>query len=80
MNTKYITSNVYGNSDFMLSAIQRMGNEPVPVGLDFKKFANYEIESVTNEDATQYTIVLTIVPVVVALCAGVFVIVRRKNR
>ena len=80
MNNKYITSNVYGNSDFMLSAIQKMGNEPVPVGLDFKKFANYEIESVTNEDATQYTIVLTVVPVVVALCAGVFVIVRRKNR
>lgn len=80
MNNKYITSNVYGNTDFMLSAINLCGNEPVPVGLDFKKFANYEIESVTNEDATQYTIVLTLVPVLISLCAGVFVIVRRKNR
>ena len=77
---KYVQSNVYGNNDFLLSAIQMSGREPVPTGLDFKEFANYEIESVTAEDATQYTLVLTIVPVVIALCAGVFVIVRRKNR
>ena len=80
LNNKYITSNVYGNDDFMLSALQMSGREPVPVGLDFKKFANYEIESVTTEEATQYTLVLTLVPIFVALCAGVFVIVRRKNR
>ena len=80
LNNRYIESNVYGNSNFMLSALQMSGREPVPVGLDFKKFANYEIESVTTEDATQYTLVLTLVPILVALCAGVFVIVRRKNR
>lgn len=80
MLEKYIQSNVYGNNDFLLSSIHMAGREPVPTGLDFKKFANYEIESVTSEDATQYTVVLTVVPVFVALCAGVFVIVRRKNR
>ena len=80
MNSKYITSNVYGNSDFMLSALQMSGREPVPVGLDYKKFANYEIESITTEAATQYTLVLSLVPVFIALCAGIFVIVRRKNR
>jgi hypothetical protein len=76
----YINSNVYGNSDFLLSALQMSGREPVPVGLDFKEFANFEIESISNEEATQYTLVLTIVPVLISLCAGVFVIVRRKNR
>ena len=76
----YIHSNVYGNSDFLLSALQMSGREPVPVGLDFKEFANFEIESISNEEATQYTLVLTIVPVLISLCAGVFVIVRRKNR
>lgn len=80
MLDKYMTSNAYGNNDFMLSALQMSGREPVPVGLDFKEFANYEIETVTTKDATQYTLVLTLVPVVVALCTGVFVIVRRKNR
>lgn len=80
MLDKYMTSNAYGNNDFMLSALQMSGREPVPVGLDFKEFANYEIETVTTKDATQYTLVLTIVPAVIALCSGVFVIVRRKNR
>ena len=80
MSSEYIQSNVYGNNDFMLSAIQMSGREPVPTGLDFKEFANYEIESVTSKDATQYTVVLTLVPVLVSLVAGVFVIVRRKNR
>ena len=80
LKNKYTTSNVYGNTDFMLTALQMSGREPVPVGLDFKKFANYEIQSITTEQATQYTLVLTLVPVFVALVAGVFVIVRRKNR
>ena len=80
LKNKYITSNVYGNTDFMLSALQMSGREPVPVGLDFKKFANYEIQSITTEQATQYTLVLTLVPVFAALIAGVVVIVRRKNR
>lgn len=80
MSSKYINSNAYGNGDFMLSAIGLCGREPVPVGLDFKEFANYEIESITEAQATQYTLVLTLVPVCITLCAGVFIIVRRKNR
>ncbi|MBE6593821.1 MAG: hypothetical protein E7642_07520 [Ruminococcaceae bacterium] len=80
LKNKYTSSNVYGNTDFMLSALQMSGREPVPVGLDYKKFANYEIESITTEQATQYTLVLTLVPVFAALITGVFVIVRRKNR
>ena len=76
----YIHSNVYGNSDFLLSALQMSGREPVPVGLDFKEFANYEIEEISTGDATKYTVALTVAPLVIALCAGVFVLVRRKNR
>ena len=70
----------YGNGDFLLSAFQLSGQEPVPVGLTYKSFANYDIKSVTTQDATQYMIVLTLVPVIISLCAGIFVIVRRKNR
>ncbi len=77
---KYLTSNAYGNSDLLLSVMQMAGREPVPVGLEYKEFANYEIETVTTKEATQYTVVLTLVPIVVSLCVGVFVIVRRKNR
>ena len=56
------------------------GREPVPVGLDFKEFANYEIEEISTGDATKYTVALTVAPIVITLCAGVFVLVRRKNR
>ena len=75
-----LSTSSYGNNDVILSTCRSIGQEPVPVGLDFKEFANFEIESISNEEATQYTLVLTIVPVLISLCAGVFVIVRRKNR
>lgn len=77
---KYLKSNTYGNSDFMLSALQMAGREPVAVGLKYKEYANYTIETITTQAATTYTVVLTLVPIVVALFVGVFVIVRRKNR
>lgn len=77
---KYLSSNTYGNSDFMLSALQMAGREPVPVGLAYKEFANYTIESITSSAATVYTVIFTVAPIVIAFISGVFVIVRRKNR
>ena len=77
---KYLYSNSYGNEDLLLSIFQMCGREPVPVGLDFKEFANYEIEEISTGDATKFTVALTVAPLVIALCAGVFVLVRRKNR
>lgn len=79
-NEKYLSSNVYGNNDFLLTALSMMGREPVPVGLKYKNFANYEIQTIEQNDATAYTVFFTVAPLVVALFAGVFVIVRRKNR
>lgn len=79
-NEKYLGSNVYGNSDFLLTALSMMGREPVPVGLKYKNFANYEIQTVEENDATAYTVFFTVAPLVITLFAGVFVIVRRKNR
>ena len=77
---RYLYSNSYGNEDLLLSVFQMCGREPVPVGLDFKEFANYEIEKISTGDATKIIIALTVAPIVIALCAGVFVLVRRKNR
>jgi hypothetical protein len=77
---KYLYSNSYGNEDLLLSVFQMCGREPVPVGLDFKEFANYSIEEISTGDATKYTVALTVAPIAIALCAGVFVLVRRKNR
>lgn len=74
----FLQSAVYGNSDMMMSAFRAVGKEIVPVGLTFKPFASQDIESITTKQANQYTVVLTVIPAVVLLGAGVFVIVKRR--
>ncbi len=75
-----LQSNSYGNTDLLLTALRYMGREPVPVGLTFKPFADYSIDTVTTAEATQYTVVLTVIPAVAVLATGIVIIVRRKNR
>ncbi len=70
----------YGNGAYLEYALRHMGQEPVPVGLTMKPFGDYTIDSITTKEATQYTVVLTVVPAVLAMGAGIFVIVRRKYR
>lgn len=77
---KMLQSESYGNSDLLLSAFSIVGREPVPVGLDLKPFADSTIDTITSAEATQYTVVFAVIPVVASLVAGVIVIVRRKNR
>lgn len=79
-SSDFLYSNAFGNEDLLLSVFQMCGREPVPVGLDFKEFANYKIEQISTGDATKYTVILTVAPIIIALGAGVFVLVRRKNR
>ncbi len=76
----FLQSNAYGNTDLLLSACRSIGHEPVPVGLGYKPFADFTIDTVTTKEATQYTVVLSVVPVLVAAVAGIVVLVRRKHR
>ena len=75
-----LTNNSYGNNAFLEYALRVVGQEPVPVGLERKPFGDYTIDTVTTAEATQYTVVLSVVPAVLAAGIGIFVIVRRKNR
>ena len=75
-----LSTNAYGNTDLLLSACRIVGQEPVPVGIGFKPFADYTIDTITTAEATQYTVVLSVVPALLSLVAGVVVLVRRKNR
>ena len=70
----------YGNNMFLEYTLRTIGNEPVPVGLTFRPFGDTEIDTVTTAAATWYTVILTAIPLVLALGCGFFVIVRRKNR
>ena len=75
-----LSTSSYGNNDVILSVCRSIGQEPVPVGLDLKPFADTSIDLITSADATQYTVVLTVIPAITALVCGIVIIVRRKNR
>ena len=55
-----------------------MGRDVVPVGLEFKPFASFEISDITDAEANRYTVLLTVLPAVIVIGVGVFVLVRRK--
>lgn len=74
----YLESAVYGNKDVLLSATVLMGRDVVPVGLEFKPFASFEISDITDAEANRYTVLLTVLPAVIVIGVGVFVLVRRK--
>ena len=80
VQSELLQSGAYGNTDFFLTALRAIGREAVPVGLEFKPFADDTIDTVTTAEATQYTVVLAVIPAVAALATGIVVIVRRKNR
>ena len=73
-------SSSYGNGDLLLSACRAIGREPVPVGISLKPFADYTIDNITTAEATQYTVVLTVLPLLIASVTGGIVLIRRKNR
>ncbi len=79
-SSELLQSSSYGNTDLLLTALRAIGREPVPVGLTFKPFADYDIDTVTTAEATQYTVVLALVPLLAASITGIVIIVRRKNR
>lgn len=74
-----LQSSSYGNTDLLLSALRAIGREPVPVGLTFKPFADSTIDTITTAQSRNITIVFAVVPAVLAIGVGIFVIVRRKN-
>lgn len=78
LGTKMLQSNVYGNTDVMLSAMRAMGKEFVPVGLESKTFVSTKIESLTTAEANRFTVLLTVLPPVAVFGVGIVVLVRRK--
>ena len=77
---QYLGSDSIGNSELLLSAFRVIGREPVPVGIDRKPFADYTIDTIEAQDATQYTIVLTVLPIIITFGVAAVVLIRRKNR
>ena len=81
-SNEMLTSDVYGNTDALLSVLRSLGHEVSPVGLNFKVLHTdgMNMEIVSADSVTAWTIVLIAIPVVAMSFAGIFVLVRRKTR
>ena len=75
----FLQSATFGNTDVMLSVLRTMGRENVGVGLKFKPFADETIDSITTVQMVRDTVLLAAIPAVLALVAGVVVMIRRRN-
>ncbi|MBR7185500.1 MAG: Gldg family protein [Clostridia bacterium] len=73
-----LQSNTYGNADLLYATFRSIGKEKVPADIARKPFAQVEIEGLTTADANTYTVVLTVIPPVVAFGLCLYVIIRRK--
>lgn len=75
-----LQSTAYGNGAFLEYALRIIGQEIVPVNLTFKILNDSSMDTITAQAATTFTVVLTIVPIVICVGVGAFVLIRRKNR
>ncbi len=77
-NEASLQSGVYDNGPFLLTALEAMGTKEVPVRLSSQPLADDTIHILTTREARIITIVLVAVPTVIALAAGLTVLLRRK--
>ena len=73
-----LQSGVYDNGPFLLTAMEAMGKEEVPVSLKPQPFSDDTIHILTTANARNITIALVAVPVLVVTAAGLIVLIRRK--
>ena len=73
-----LSSGAYDNSVFLLTAMEAMGKEEIPVMLKNQPFADETIHIMTTATARNITIALVAVPMVCALLVGFIVLIRRK--
>ncbi len=73
-----LSNTQYGNHTMLTYACSVIGRSEVSVSLDCKYFSDSEISNITASEATQYTIVLTVVPAAIIFVVGVCIMIRRK--
>jgi hypothetical protein len=73
-----LQSGVYDNGAFLLTAMEAMGKEEVPVRLKPQPFSDDTIHILTTANARNITIALVAVPVLLVTAAGLIVLIRRK--
>ena len=79
INDTFLTETKYPNEEILYSLIHSTTAVNVPVNLDFKTFANYDLDISSSQQRAFFACLITILPILV-IGTGVFVLVRRKNR
>ncbi len=77
-NEASLQSGVYDNGPFLLTALESMGTEDVPVRLMAQPLSDDTIHILTTRNARIITIALVAVPTVAALATALIVLIRRK--
>lgn len=73
-----LQSGVYGNGPFLLTAMEAMGKDEVPISLKSQPFSDDTIHILTTAQAKGITIALVVIPVLAVLAWGLTVLIRRK--
>lgn len=73
-----LQSGVYGNGAFLLTAMEAMGKDEVPVELKSQPFSDDTIHIMTTAQARNITIALVAIPVLIVTVWGTIVLIRRK--
>jgi ABC-type uncharacterized transport system. len=77
-DTAYLTGGKYGNRDILHSIMKSLGKEKVPIGLDFKVYEDTSLE-ITTAQATQWTVIFSIIMPAIVAAAGVVIWARRRH-
>ncbi len=75
----FLQSAVHGNTDMLMGLFESFGKELTPKGLTIKPFASTEISTVTTAEKWRWTLVLCLVPAVIAAVACVAVMAKRRR-
>ena len=76
---KALQNQAYPNSDVILSLVHAMTSAQTTVEVDYKAFANYDLD-ITEVQAKTATVLLSLVMPVIAIAVGGVIMFRRKRR
>lgn len=77
-DSAYLTGGRYGNRDILHSIMKALGKEKVPIGLDFKVYQDTSLD-ITTAQATQWTVIFSIIMPAIVAAAGIVVWARRRH-
>ncbi len=77
---EYVGSQSFANREIINVLIKKLPMKKVPVDLDYKKFEDYGLSSITESAVSVWTVILSVAMPLAVITAGCVVVIRRKRR